>query len=133
MIRRPPRSTRTDTLFPSPTLFRADLGPHARAGRLLLSRPLRGGGELAERARRQPHARRPALRLFHHPDRRRGARPAPARHPAPHRHPAVRHRLGAGLAVARADAAVGPTAPGLPGTGAPFGGQAPPYTIGRTS
>src|SRR3546814_20640613 len=26
MIRRPPRSTRTDTLFPSPTLFRSRLG-----------------------------------------------------------------------------------------------------------
>src|SRR3546814_5875084 len=41
MIRRPPRSTRTDTLFPYPTLFRSDgdLGPgrlaadHQRAGR----------------------------------------------------------------------------------------------------
>src|SRR3546814_13586270 len=27
MIRRPPRSTRTDTLFPYTTLFRSDLGP----------------------------------------------------------------------------------------------------------
>src|SRR3546814_4090239 len=26
MIRRPPRSTRTDTLFPYPTLFRSDAG-----------------------------------------------------------------------------------------------------------
>src|SRR3546814_21116798 len=26
MIRRPPRSTRTDTLFPHPTLFRSDAG-----------------------------------------------------------------------------------------------------------
>src|SRR3546814_14048731 len=33
MIRRPPRSTRTDTLFPYPTLFRSDgelLHPHRR-------------------------------------------------------------------------------------------------------
>src|SRR3546814_17205973 len=29
MIRRPPRSTRTDTLFPYTTLFRADLRPYA--------------------------------------------------------------------------------------------------------
>src|SRR3546814_18487743 len=28
MIRRPPRSTRTDTLFPSTTLFRSPLGDH---------------------------------------------------------------------------------------------------------
>src|SRR3546814_1580563 len=35
MIRRPPRSTRTDTLFPSTTLFRSDAGLEARGpGRL---------------------------------------------------------------------------------------------------
>src|SRR3546814_1437934 len=43
MIRRPPRSTRTDTLFPYTTLFRS-----RRPGR-----PVRG------RARRRAHARRP--------------------------------------------------------------------------
>src|SRR3546814_6601494 len=32
MIRRPPRSTRTDTLFPYTTLFRSLLGRHARQG-----------------------------------------------------------------------------------------------------
>src|SRR3546814_7361591 len=31
MIRRPPRSTRTDTLCPYTTLFRSPLRPHARA------------------------------------------------------------------------------------------------------
>src|SRR3546814_10597931 len=31
MIRRPPRSTRTDTLFPSTTLFRSRRGPEALA------------------------------------------------------------------------------------------------------
>src|SRR3546814_11716971 len=41
MIRRPPRSTRTDTLFPYTTLFRSRLDgpnefPHAHADRLLL-------------------------------------------------------------------------------------------------
>src|SRR3546814_10966084 len=30
MIRRPPRSTRTDTLFPYTTLFRSRRGPHRR-------------------------------------------------------------------------------------------------------
>src|SRR3546814_1883027 len=30
MIRRPPRSTRTDTLFPYTTLFRSDTSPRAR-------------------------------------------------------------------------------------------------------
>src|SRR3546814_6387920 len=34
MIRRPPRSTRTDTLFPYTTLFRSGDGPAARAHRV---------------------------------------------------------------------------------------------------
>src|SRR3546814_1380807 len=34
MIRRPPRSTRTDTLFPYTTLFRSDGDPRARHGRV---------------------------------------------------------------------------------------------------
>src|SRR3546814_12048396 len=32
MIRRPPRSTRTDTLFPYTTLFRSRRGPRPRVG-----------------------------------------------------------------------------------------------------
>src|SRR3546814_8160949 len=40
MIRRPPRSTRTDTLFPYTTLFRS---PCAKAGILQKRRPLRTG------------------------------------------------------------------------------------------
>src|SRR3546814_20700151 len=40
MIRRPPRSTRTDTLFPYTTLFRA---PRAGRGRAVL-RPAQGDG-----------------------------------------------------------------------------------------
>src|SRR3546814_17046084 len=83
MIRRPPRSTRTDTLFPATTLFRSahfgadgakaarpDVGPwqsgekqHEREAR----HPETGDGvEVAQRgapAQRQPrpdHARRPA-------------------------------------------------------------------------
>src|SRR3546814_17486805 len=35
MIRRPPRSTRTDTLFPYTTLFRSDRDPCQRARELL--------------------------------------------------------------------------------------------------
>src|SRR3546814_6121062 len=35
MIRRPPRSTRTDTLFPYTTLFRSGYGPNAPALRRL--------------------------------------------------------------------------------------------------
>src|SRR3546814_13696766 len=45
MIRRPPRSTRTDTLFPAATLFRSlGLGLRGRIGRLLvgLGRRVRG-------------------------------------------------------------------------------------------
>src|SRR3546814_6040746 len=37
MIRRPPISTRTDTLFPYTTLFRSDIALIALAGYLLLS------------------------------------------------------------------------------------------------
>src|SRR3546814_18043782 len=33
MIRRPPRSTRTDTLFPYPTLFRSSIRPSSRRRR----------------------------------------------------------------------------------------------------
>src|SRR3546814_6243750 len=40
MIRRPPRSTRTDTLFPYTTLFRSADGD--RAGRLRFVEPRRG-------------------------------------------------------------------------------------------
>src|SRR3546814_9682031 len=36
MIRRPPRSTRTDTLFPSTTLFRSHFSPQLGDGRALL-------------------------------------------------------------------------------------------------
>src|SRR3546814_4006122 len=57
MIRRPPRSTRTDTLFPYTTLFRSDLG---------LPRPAEGGGRGHPGDRQERRgaagARRPALR-----------------------------------------------------------------------
>src|SRR3546814_4513329 len=52
MIRRPPRSTRTDTLFPYTTLFRSGglaVGSRSRAGA-----PARGDG-----ARRAPRSRHP--------------------------------------------------------------------------
>src|SRR3546814_9120406 len=42
MIRRPPRSTRTDTLFPYTTLFRSDRRPpSARSARRRVRRPAR--------------------------------------------------------------------------------------------
>src|SRR3546814_5850523 len=41
MIRRPPRSTRTDTLFPYTTLFRSTC-PHGRGGRAGRSESCRG-------------------------------------------------------------------------------------------
>src|SRR3546814_18639108 len=40
MIRRPPRSTRTDTLFPYTTLFRSQLAGRARAMAAEAARPL---------------------------------------------------------------------------------------------
>src|SRR3546814_9415073 len=52
MIRRPPRSTRTDTLFPYTTLF--------RSGRGCSSTPFRPAAPAARRSRgRQPPAARP--------------------------------------------------------------------------
>src|SRR3546814_11542050 len=36
MIRRPPRSTRTDTLFPYTTLFRSQIADHARGNDVAL-------------------------------------------------------------------------------------------------
>src|SRR3546814_9539507 len=36
MIRRPPRTTRTDTLFPYTTLFRSKEGDHVEAGQALV-------------------------------------------------------------------------------------------------
>src|SRR3546814_17062177 len=49
MIRRPPRSTRTDTLFPYTTLFRSSLPPRARrfagAGRYIAWTPRRTPAE----------------------------------------------------------------------------------------
>src|SRR3546814_1045903 len=43
MIRRPPRATRTDTLFPYTTLFRSPHGAEALAGRLLAHAGFEGG------------------------------------------------------------------------------------------
>src|SRR3546814_17229409 len=57
MIRRPPRSTRTDTLFPYTTLFRSDClreGRHPEARRFLRGRPAgaaRPGGDRGARRR----------------------------------------------------------------------------------
>src|SRR3546814_5971812 len=44
MIRRPPRSTRTDTLFPDTTLFRSHLGRRRDARRVAGAGGRRGGG-----------------------------------------------------------------------------------------
>src|SRR3546814_7180637 len=55
MLRRPPRSTRTDTLFPYTTLFRSSFNPRPDAGRLSQAlqsqaRLSDGCGELLEAA-----------------------------------------------------------------------------------
>src|SRR3546814_1572666 len=55
MIRRPPRSTRTDTLFPYTTLFRSHRHPHPVAGRRPARRDRRLHGP--ERDRRPSRAR----------------------------------------------------------------------------
>src|SRR3546814_9699876 len=60
MIRRPPRSTRTDTLFPYTTLFRSHMiGEAARVGKMLANaaarviheQPVQDIGSLADRCR----------------------------------------------------------------------------------
>src|SRR3546814_5198735 len=59
MIRRPPRSTRTDTLFPYTTLFRSRRdhpGPGAHPGGVHAGL-LRGRGRDRRRQRRQPRTR----------------------------------------------------------------------------
>src|SRR3546814_9453226 len=60
MIRRPPRSTRTDTLFPYTTLFRSLRRAPARAVRGLPAqeRTAAGAGRLPARGRRAPVHRR---------------------------------------------------------------------------
>src|SRR3546814_10751638 len=53
MIRRPPRSTRTDTLFPYTTLFRSQRQEYVRLGREIVEKAFRQEGyELAEKALR---------------------------------------------------------------------------------
>src|SRR3546814_4881790 len=46
MIRRPPRSTRTDTLFPYTTLFRSVAQPGIKRQRIALGRDACGKGEV---------------------------------------------------------------------------------------
>src|SRR3546814_10088905 len=54
MIRRPPRSTRTDTLFPYTTLFRSTIGHADGEGD---HRGERGPGEVRLLSRHRPHDR----------------------------------------------------------------------------
>src|SRR3546814_20953921 len=77
MIRRPPRSTRTDTLFPSTTLFRAAHRPRVAA--IASRRPDRGPGARNRRNRAR------CLLWRHSPQSvvgRTGGRPMAARQPA---------------------------------------------------
>src|SRR3546814_8939272 len=64
MIRRPPRSTRTDTLFPYTTLFRSVRAPWLRCGRANSPQDCRCNLEPAEcrRPRRRVPARRSEIR-----------------------------------------------------------------------
>src|SRR3546814_6130083 len=63
MIRRPPRSTRTDTLFPYPTLFRSPgsaVSHHGPAQQA--ARPVGGAGTARPRGRRRGNLRQGSRR-----------------------------------------------------------------------
>src|SRR3546814_19454411 len=84
MIRRPPRSTRTDTLFPYTTLFRSELDASACAHRhvALYPHPANGRADdsaLSRRAGRSVADRRiylsPTGALYRHAQRRTAAAP----------------------------------------------------------
>src|SRR3546814_8026532 len=64
MIRRPPRSTRTDTLFPYPTLFRSDRG-RAQARRRQLREQSEARGQDVQLAEGQDHEERHQPRPAH--------------------------------------------------------------------
>src|SRR3546814_11937016 len=58
MIRRPPRSTRTDTLFPYTTLFRSGVIPPEKALAWGMTGPmLRGSGVAWDLRKKQPYAK----------------------------------------------------------------------------
>src|SRR3546814_9247065 len=63
MIRRPPRSTRTDTLFPYTTLFRS--GEDARTLRKRLDRPVSAAGAFLSESEGGGDQRRGALSGAH--------------------------------------------------------------------
>src|SRR3546814_21009139 len=58
MVRRPPRSTRTDTLFPYTTLFRARVGKSDLGGRLLTTSDPQEAAEIAQELGRLNEERR---------------------------------------------------------------------------
>src|SRR3546814_16504524 len=67
MIRRPPRSTRTDTLFPYTTLFRSCRDIDDALDRSALRRepaPQADVGEAADRGRRKPEQQRPVTGIL---------------------------------------------------------------------
>src|SRR3546814_7705406 len=99
MIRRPPRSTRTDTLFPYTTLFRSALS-RARRARDEPAQPDAWWQGLRQRFR-QAHARRRPVRATHPHTLRQGPRPPRLRPHAGTRHFEV-HRPEQPVAAANA-------------------------------
>src|SRR3546814_5484345 len=69
MIRRPPRSTRTDTLFPYTTLFRSVLAGRSAPGHQRTRPVLQGAAAVPERRHhRQAHPHHRIERRRAHPD-----------------------------------------------------------------
>src|SRR3546814_10823418 len=92
MIRRPPRSTRTDTLFPYTTLFRSE--QYRFRGALLRCNPARPPPHPLSRPEMPDFGDRIRKRRMHHP--------AGAAHTAGHRCDVERTGLHAGGAMFRA-------------------------------
>src|SRR3546814_12610529 len=118
MIRRPPRSTRTDTLFPYTTLFRSHDG-----GVDLRPRPCGAGHQAG--ARRPGRGDLPSARLSHHVAAASG-HGTDRHHPDDRAPPHLRHLQGSARRTdPRADLRLPPPPPALQA-----GGRRPPTPAG---
>src|SRR3546814_4386275 len=95
MIRRPPNSTRTDTLFPYTTLFRSEHAAFRVAG--YIQRAVGTGGDARERPHRAGHVADRGQKLRPHPRRRPDRQAERDRVARATRHVTPDQRLGAAI------------------------------------